>query len=104
MDLLEQTKSGLRELNAALRSEGDEARVRYVSIEPDYDYDDGWIVYVTWEIPVPKGDEWPLAVLDGSSQRTRDTVGDAGTTHCMFRTPDEMSDPSHMRGALLQPA
>ena len=75
-----------------------------LSIEPDYDYDDGWIVYVTWEIPVPTDDEWPLAVLDGYSQRTRDTVGDAGTTHCMFRTPDEMSGPSHIRGALLQPA
>ena len=76
----------------------------YVSIEPDYDYDDGWIVYVTWEVPAPNGEEWPLEVLDRYWQRTRDTVGDAGTAHCLFRTPDEMSEPGHQRGALLQPA
>ena len=104
INLLEQTKGSLEELNAALRSEDDAARARYVSVEPDYDYDDGWIVYVTWEIPAPNGEEWPLEVLDRYWQRTRDTVGDAGTAHCMFRTPDEMSEPGHQRGALLQPA
>ena len=104
MNLLEQTKGSLEELNAALRSEGDAARARYVSVEPDYDYDDSWIVYVTWEVPAPNGEEWPLEVLDRYWQRTRDTVGDAGTAHCMFRTPDEMSEPGHQRGALLQPA
>ena len=100
MNLLEQTKGSLEELNAALRSEGDAARARYVSVESGYDYDDGWIVYVTWEIPAPNGEEWPLEVLDRYWQRTRD----AGTAHCLFRTPDEMSEPGHQRGALLQPA
>ena len=65
---------------------------------------DSWIVYVTWEVPAPNGEEWPLEVLDRYWQRTRDTVGDAGTAHCLFRTPDEMSEPGHQRGALLQPA
>ncbi len=104
MDLLEQTKSNLQELNATLRSEGDAARARYVSFEPDYDYDDRWIVFVTWEIPAPNDEEWPLEVLDGYRKRTYDTVGDAGTAHCLFRTPDELSEPGHQRGALLQTA
>ena len=104
MDLLEQTKISLRELNATLRAEGDAARARYVSFEPDYDYDDGWIVCVTWEVPAPNDEEWPLEVLDRYWQGTRDAVGDAATALCLFRTPDEISEPVHQRGATLQPA
>ena len=104
MELFERVKSALQGLNSALRSEGDVARARYVSIEPDYDYDDGWIVLVTWEVPAPDGDRWPLEMLDRYGQRTRDAVGEAGTAHCLFRTPDEISEPGHQRGAELQPA
>ena len=104
MDLLERAKSGFRELNATLISEGDAARVRYVSLEPDYDYEDGWIVLVTWEVPAPNGEEWPLDLLDGYWQRTRDTVGDTGAALCLFSTPDELAEPVHQRGALLQTA
>ena len=104
MDLLERVKSALEELNTALRSEGDAARAMYVSVEPDYDYDNSWIVLVTWEVPAPSGDEWPLELLDRYRQRTREIVGEGGTSHCLFRTPDELSEPSHQRGALLQPA
>ena len=104
MDFFKQTLRSLQELNTALGSEGDAARVRYVSFEPDYDYDDDWIVFVTWEIPTPKGGQWPLEVLDRYWERTRDKVGDSGTAHCLFRTPDELREPGHQRGAELQPA
>ena len=104
MELLERTKSGLHKLNAALGTEGDAARARYVSIEPDYDFEGEWIIFVTWEIPPPNGDEWPLRVLDEYSQRTSEAIGNAATAHCLFRTPDEISEPSHQRGEQLQPA
>lgn len=104
VDLLELTKSSLRELNTTLRSEGDAARARYISFEPDYDYDNAWIAIVTWEIPAPNGDEWPLEMLDEYWQRTREAVDDAATAVCLFRTPDEICEPGHQRGATLQPA
>lgn len=104
VDIFKQALRSLQELNTALRSEGDTARARYVSVEPDYDFDGEWIVFVTWEILPPNGDEWPLKMLDEYSQRTRDAIGDAGTAHCLFRTPDELSEPSHQRGEQLQPA
>ena len=104
MDVVERAKRSLHRLNAALRSEGEAARARYVSVEPDYDFEDEWIVFVTWEIPPPNGDEWPLRVLDEYSQRTSEAIGDAATAHCLFRTPDEISEPSHQRGEQLQPA
>ena len=104
MDAVESARSNLEKLNSALRSEGDTARARYVSVEPDYDFDGEWIVFVTWEIPPPSGDAWPLKVLDKYSQRTRDAIGDAGTAHCLFRTADELAEPSHQRGEQLQPA
>jgi len=53
MEFYKQALKGLQDLNTALRSEGDSARVRYVSFEPDYDYADSWIVLVTWEVPEP---------------------------------------------------
>ncbi len=104
MELSEWAKRGLENLNEALRSEGDAARVRYVSLEPDFDYDDAWIVLVTWEIPAQGDEDWPPEFLDEYRRRTRDTVRDVGTAHCLFRTPDEISDPAHQRGATLQPA
>jgi len=102
MDLLEQTKSSLQELNTTLNSEGDASRARYISFEPDYDND--WIAIVTWEIPTPNGDEWPLEMLDEYWQRTREAVGDAATALCLFRTPEEIREPGHQRGVTLQPA
>ena len=105
MDLLERAKSGFRELNATLISEGDAARVRYVSLEPDYDYEDGWIMLVTWG---GSGTErrgvvtGPAGTGTGRGHATR--VGDAGAAHCLFRTPDELAEPGHQRGALLQTA
>ncbi len=104
MEFYKQTLKGLQDLNTALRSEGDAARVRYVSFEPDYDYADSWIVLVTWEVPEPAGDQWPPDMLDLYRERTRDRVGESGTAHCLFRTPDEVREPVHQRGAMLQPA
>ena len=106
--MVERAIRSLQQLNEALRSEGDTARARYVSVEPDHDFDGDWIVLVTWEIAPPSGDEWPLCLLDEYSKRTReaigDVVGDPTSAHCLFRTPEETSEPGHQRGAQLQPA
>ena len=104
MDIVEQARHGLRQLNALLRSQGDDARVRYLSVEPDFDFDGEWIVIVTWELPPPSGESWPLKILDHYAERTRDTVGRAATTLCLFRTPDEIAEPAHQRGEQLQAA
>ena len=104
MELWEQAKGSLQKLNMNLRAAGDAARARYLSFEPDYDYDDGWIAIVTWELPAPNGDEWPLEMLDEYRQRTREAVDDTATALCLFRTPDEICEPGHQRGATLQAA
>lgn len=108
MDMVERAIRSLQQLNEALHSEGDSARARYVSVEPDYDFDGEWIVFVTWEIEPPNGDKWPLRMLDEYSLRSReaigDAAGDAASTHCLFRTPEEISEPGHQRGEQLQPA
>ena len=104
MDIVEAARQGLRQLNAALRSEGDDARARYFSVEPDFDFIDEWMVLVTWELPPPSGESWPLNVLDHYQERTRDAVGRSTTMLCLFRTPDEIAEPAHQRGEQLQAA
>ena len=102
--MVERAKRSLQALNAALRSEGEVARARYFSVEPDFDFEGEWIIFVTWEIPPPNGDAWPLRVLDEHSQRTSEAIGDAAAAHCLFRTPSEIAEPNHQRGEHLQPA
>jgi len=104
MDIVDAARHGLRQLNTALRSEGDDARARYLSVEPDFDFVDEWIVFVTWELPPPTGETWPLKILDHYEQRTREAVGAEGSTHCLFRTPEEIAEPAHQRGEQLQAA
>ena len=104
METYRETLQSLQELNGALCSEGDDARVRYLSVEPDFNFVDEWIVIVTWELPPPNGESWPLKVLDNYEERTRNAVGRARTTLCLFRTPDEIAEPAHQRGEQLQAA
>ena len=104
MEIYGETLQSLQELNRALDSEGDDARVRYLSVEPDFDFDGEWIAIVTWELPPPSGESWPLKILDHYEERTRDAVGRATTTLCLFRTPDEIAEPAHQRGEQLQAA
>lgn len=104
MNLYEFTRKSFEELNAALCSEGDVARVRYFWIEPDFDFDDEWMIFVIWELPEQGDEGWPLELLDTYRRRTRETIGDAALDHCFFRTPEELADPAHQRGVQLQPA
>ena len=64
METYTEALQSLHELNRALCSKGDDARVRYLSVEPDFNFVDEWIVIVTWELPPPNGESWPLEVLD----------------------------------------
>ena len=90
------------ELNAALCSEGDAARVRYFWMEPDYDYVDEWMICAIWELP-SHGDEcWPLEMLDKYRRRTREAIGDAAFSDSLFRTSEQLADPAHQRGVQLQ--
>lgn len=105
VDLRSRVMAELERLNSALVSEGDLARIRYVSIEPDFDFDDKWIFVVTWEIPDQAEEDWSVDELDEYWGRTRDSIGEVGTAHCLFRTPKELSEPVHQRGEeLLTPA
>ncbi len=104
IDIVQEARSGLCQLNSALRSEGDKARVRYLSVEPGFDFLDEWIAIVTWELPPPTGESWPLKVLYRYEDRTRDAVGRATDSVCLFRTPDEIAEPAHQRGEQLQAA
>lgn len=104
MQRWEQARGAFEILNADLQSGGDAARVRYVSVEPDYENDDEWIILATWEVPAPDDADWPLEKLDEYRRRTFAAVGDIATVHCLFRTPEELSEPGHQRGEQLQPA
>lgn len=104
MNLHDFIRKIFEELNAALCSEGDVARVRYFWIEPDFDFDGEWMIFVIWELPEQGDEGWPLELLDTYRRRTRETIGDAALDHCFFRTPEELADPAHQRGVQLQPA
>lgn len=104
MDIVEGARRGLKQLNAVLCSEGDAARARYLSVEPGFDLDDEWIVIVAWELPPPRSESWPLKILDDYEERTRDAVGRAASTLCLFRTPEEITEAAHQRGEQLQAA
>ncbi len=104
MTLHDFARKAFDELNAALCSEGDAARVRYFWMEPDYSFVDEWMIYAIWELPPHGGDCWPLEMLDKYRRRTHEVVGDAAFTHAFFRTSEQLADPAHQRGVELQPA
>ena len=104
MDLHAVARKAFEELNTALCLEGDAARVRCFWIEPDFDFEDEWMIFVIWELPAQGDEGWPLELLDTYRRRIRETIGDAALDHCFFRTPEEFADPAHQRGIQLQPA
>lgn len=104
MTLHEFARKAFDELNAALCSEGDAARVRYFWVEPDYSYVDEWMIYATWELPPHGGECWPMEMLDKYRERTHEAIGDAAFTHAFFRTSEQLADPAQQRGVQLQPA
>ena len=79
--------------------------MRYFSVEPDFDFEDEWLVLVIWELPAPEDEDgWPVTLLDGYRRRTSETIWDAASSECLFRTPEELADRAHQRGIQLQPA
>ena len=104
MKLREFARNAFDDLNAALCSEGDAARVRYFWMEPDYDYLDEWMVFAIWELPPHGGECWPWEMLDKYRQRASDAIGDAAFSDSYFRTAEQLADPAHQRGVQLQPA
>ena len=98
MQRWEQAKSAVKELNSELESAGDAARVRYVSVEPDFGFDGEWLILATWELPAVDDAGWPLESLDRYRRLAYEAVSDIATVHCLFRTPEELSEPEHQRG------
>ncbi len=83
----------LADLNAELRRGGDDARVRFASVEPDPDFVDGSLVLITWELPDPaRGqDVWSLDELDGYSRLVVERLVDLASTECLFRTRADLA-------------
>ena len=88
MDLWNETERNLVELNTELSRSGDPARIRYMVIQPDPDWEGEWIVTTVWELPPPDpGREvWPHHKLMGYEQMLADRLVGVASTSCLFRT------------------
>ena len=88
MDLWDETERNLVELNAELSRSGESARVRYMVIQPDPDWDGEWMVTTVWELPPPDpGREvWPHHKLMDYEQMLADRLVGVASTSCLFRT------------------
>ena len=103
MTLADDVAGRLAGLNDELRDEGDHARIRFVNIEPDPEFDDEWLVLVTWEVPheAVAGD---VRQLDQYCSRLADQLEDLAITECLFRTSAEIEDVEQLGSRLSEPA
>lgn len=89
----------LANLNIELREEGNPARVRFASIEPDPDFAGEWLVLVTWQLPDPASSDrgWPLTQLDEYCELVADRlIGLVASTECLFRTESELRSDARL--------
>jgi len=105
MEFKEQIQGRLAKINSELATLGDPARIAFVSIEPDPDFDHEWLLLLTWQLPDGGGDGegWPLEVLDRYCDLAGERLRDLGSTECLFRTTKELEDGAPS-GASLQVA
>lgn len=83
----------IAELNSRLTGEGDQARVKYVSVEHDPDFDAAWLILLTWQLPEPPGgaETWPLEELDHYCALAAESLAASNVTvECLFRTEEEL--------------
>ena len=109
MSLIDKSERILTEINEALLSMGDPARVRYFRIMATPGDLDGWVVLPVIELPSEGDDGWPVDRLS----RYRDMVSERFHAvpldedlwaHCLFRTPEELENPAHRMGAEIPAA
>lgn len=104
MEFQEEIQRRLAKINSELEARDDSARIAFVSIEPDPDFDDEWLLLLTWQLADDEGQEgWPLELLDRYCDLASDRLQDLGSTECLFRTTEELRDGAPA-GAPLQVA
>ena len=102
MDLWSDVERVLATINHELGDAGDDARIRYMDIEPDF-YDDRQCVVLSfWELPdlLPGQTTWPLETLDHYinmvnkhfAEMLSDRFIDTTRSMCWFRTRDELEE------------
>lgn len=100
----------LMEINEEWARMDDPARIRFLRIIPTPGDLDGWVALPIVELPHDGDGEsgWTLAKLDRYSDMISDRFvtefGEYLIAHCLFRTPEELQDPAHQRGAELPAA
>lgn len=98
MDIYEDARMTVADLNREFADEGDPARIRYVSVISDPYWEDGWIVQTFWELPDPGDEPWPLDELRRYEDRIESRFAGRARTMCMFRDPEEIKNPDHRAG------
>lgn len=105
MDLLVEVQERLGRINSELAARADGARVAFISIEPDPDFDGEWLLVTTWQLPhLAESDGWPLSQLDTYCDLVSERLRDLGSTECLFRTAEELHTEGAPSGAALQVA
>ena len=89
-------------LNDELRGRCDTARIRYVSIEADPDFEGERLVLATWELPEPLAPDqgWPLELLDKYCELLADRLAGLASTECLFRTSEELVEDAKLGNAV----
>ena len=103
MTLADDIAGRLAGLNDELRDEGDRARIRFMHIEPDPDFDGEWLVLATWEVPEATAVS-DVRQLDQYCSRLADQLEDLAITECLFRTSAEIEEVDQLGSRLPEPA
>ena len=96
----EDAEARIAKLNADLASEGDTARIRYMTIGPSwYEDDDGWRLVAFWELPEPQESVWPSEVLWTYRGRVQQLFArDDIRVESYFRTREELESGDYHTG------
>lgn len=92
VDVFSEAERISADVNRGLADKSDDARIRYVSVEPDSAVDDGWLVLTFWELPFPVGEIWPERKLRRYRDLLRARFDGVARTMCVFRDPDEIKN------------
>ncbi len=92
MDIYGEAENIAADANRRLADAGDQARIRYMSVEPDSVAGEGWLVLTFWELPYPDGEIWPAAELRRYRDLLRMSFEGVARTMCVFRDPEEIRD------------
>lgn len=92
MNIYEQAERIAADTNRRLADADDDARIRYMSVEPGPADSEGWLVLMFWELPFPDGEIWPADELRRYREIVREKFEGVASTMCVFRDPDEIQN------------